>query len=249
MAALMSTERRTWLLNVLSRDGVIRLDDVALELGVSAMTIRRDLLDLEGEGLIRRVRGGAVAPLLPQSFAARKAEQAGPKATIARKAMTLVPQTGAIAVDASSTNAVLLAHLSDFRDLLIATNSVENAAAARRFAGVRSVLIGGELEERTDSFVGSLAARAASALSYRRFFSSAAAIDARGSSEVTPEEAEMKLVFARAADETVLLVDSSKLGGRALADALDWQSVALLITDLEPEDSRLDSVRGLVELL
>jgi DeoR family glycerol-3-phosphate regulon repressor len=248
MTALLGAQRRERMLAALERDGAIRLEAIAEELGVSVMTVRRDLADLEADGRVRRVRGGAVAPLLPQPFEARRASRGSQKATIARKAAALVPHTGAIAVDASSTSGILLSLLPATGDLLVATNSVENAATARR-PGVRSVLIGGELEERTGSFVGALAERAAASLSYTRFFGSCAAVDARGSSEVTPEEAEMKAVFAAAAAETVLLVDSSKLDDRALASALDWSAIHVLVTELDPADHRLDAYRALVELL
>ena len=101
----------------------------------------------------------------------------------------------------------------------------------------------------TGSFVGALAGRAAASLSYRRFFGSCAAVDARGTSEVTPEEAEMKAVFAGAAAETILLADSSKLDDRALASALDWTAIHVLVTELDPADHRLDAYRDLAELL
>ena len=76
-----------------------------------------------------------------------------------------------------------------------------------------------------------------------------AAIDLRGSSEVTAEEAAMKSAFAAAADETVLLIDSSKLGDRALASALDWSQIDLLVTDLDVDDTRLDPYRPLVQIV
>ncbi len=248
MAALLGTQRKELLLAVLARDGVIHLDAAAEELDVSVMTVRRDLAELETAGHVRRVRGGAVAPLLPQSFEARRAARGAQKAAIAKKAAALVPASGAIAVDASSSSGVLLSRFPPVNRLLVVSNSAENAAAARRIAGVRSVLIGGEQEERTGSFVGPFAERAAGMLTYQRFFSSAAALDPRGSSEVTPEEAGMKLAFASAATETVLLVDSSKLDDRALMEALDWAMIAVLVTDLAPTDARLERYLDLTEV-
>ena len=108
MATLLGAERRARLLEILARDGALRLDPVAEELGVSAMTVRRDLDDLEAEGLARRVRGGAVAPVLPRPFGDRMSTRSAAKAAIARKALDLVPETGAAAFDASTTSGVLL---------------------------------------------------------------------------------------------------------------------------------------------
>ena len=59
----------------------------------------------------------------------------------------------------------------------------------------------------------------------------------------------MKSAFAAAADETVLLIDSSKLGDRALASALDWSQIDLLVTDLAADDTRLDPYRPLVQIV
>ncbi|GGE97894.1 DeoR/GlpR family DNA-binding transcription regulator [Mycetocola zhadangensis] len=241
--------RRERLLEILTTDGIIRLDAAAERLGVSAMTVRRDLADLETEGQLRRVRGGAVPSLRPRSFVDRMSTGADAKLVIADKALDLMPTTGAVAFDASSTAGTVLARMEGTRDeLTLATNSYENFQSARRVAGT-ALLIGGEAEERTDSFVGLLACQAAGSLHYSRFFTSAGAVDAeRGTSEVTLAETQVKLAFVDASDETVLLVDSSKLGQRALARALNWQHVSLMITELDPTDSRLDPYRELVAL-
>jgi DeoR/GlpR family transcriptional regulator of sugar metabolism len=242
--------RRERLLEILSVDGIIRLDEAAERLGVSAMTVRRDLADLEGDGQLRRVRGGAVPSLRPRSFVERMSTGADAKLVIAEKARALVPDAGAAAFDASSTVGTLLSRLESVSDLTIATNSYENFQVARRLPGATALLIGGEAEQRTDSFVGLLACQAAGSLHYSRFFSSSAAADpARGTSEVTLAESQVKRVFVDAADETVLLVDSTKLGQRALAQALGWDRISIMVTDLDPDDKRLDPYRDLTELL
>ncbi len=241
--------RRERLLEILTADGIIRLDAAAESLGVSAMTVRRDLADLEAEGRLRRVRGGAVPSLKPRSFLDRMSTGAEAKRVIAGKALALMPTTGAVAFDASSTAGTVLSRMEAADpDLTVATNSYENFQNARRLGGT-ALLIGGEAEARTDSFVGLLACQAAGSLHYSHFFTSAGAVDAeRGTSEVTLAETQVKLAFVAAADETVLLVDSSKLGQRALARALDWEQVSLMVTELDPADDRLDPYRGLVDL-
>ena len=242
--------RRERLLEILSADGIIRLDAAAERLGVSPMTVRRDLADLETDGQLRRVRGGAVPSLRPRSFVERMSTGADAKLVIAEKALGLVPASGAAAFDASSTVGTLLSRLDGASDLSIATNSYENFQAARRLAGATAILVGGEAEDRTDSFVGLVACQAAGSLHYSRFFTSAAAVDAaRGTSEVTLAETQVKLAFVDAADETILLVDSSKLGQRAMARALDWTSVSVMVTELDPSDDRLDEFRGFVTLV
>lgn len=240
--------RRRRLIDLLERDGGIRHESAAAELGVSAMTIRRDLVEMEAAGLVRRVRGGAVAPFGPRPFRERSSRNARAKAVISDKALRMLPAAGAVALDASSTAGRLAANIGGRADLIVATNSWENFTAARNTAA-HPVLIGGELEEATDSFVGPLACRAASSMLYRRFFASASAVDATyGSSDVTLAEAQVKREFAAASEETILCVDSSKLDQRDIAVCLAWADVTVMVTELDPADSRLDQFRDLVEL-
>ncbi|MEV8026200.1 DeoR/GlpR family DNA-binding transcription regulator [Microbacterium sp. NPDC080220] len=249
MPPMLSAERRAQLLEILTRDGSIRLDTTAEILGVSAMTVRRDLDDLEREGLVRRVRGGAVAAIVPQGFSARMANRSGAKSEIARKALDLIPHGGAVALDASSTVGALVAQLDTSHELLVATNSYDNLRTAQGRPGVDAILIGGRLELRTDSFVGAVACATAASLHYDRFFTSAAALDPSfGTSEATIDEAQVKRVFADNADETVVLADATKLARHATARAFAWDEVALLVTELDPADERLDPFRDLVEL-
>jgi len=249
MPAPLPARRRAQLLEILERDGVIQLDPAADELGVSVMTVRRDIQGLDAEGVVRRVRGGAVAPVRPRAFNDRAATRASAKATIARKAVNLVPDDGAAAFDASTTSGALLSLVRSQR-LLAVTNSIDNAAIARARPGVRCVLIGGELEPRTGSLVGPSAEQSARGFAVDRFFTSASAVEAAlGTMEVSLEEAAVKQVLAMAARATVVLADSSKLEQQAFARALEWNMIDVLVTDLAPADERLDAFRDLVEIL
>jgi DeoR family fructose operon transcriptional repressor len=244
-----SEERRKLLLASLGRDNVIRLTEAAEELGVSAMTIRRDLADLEGEGLLRRVRGGAISVIGPRPFGERRAVRSRAKEFIAEKALPLVPRLGSVAFDASSTVGTLAGKLGPRSGLIVSTNSYPTYAALKGTVGITPILIGGETEESTDTFVGPLAVQAAESLRYTRLFASASAIDSDfGTTEVSLAEAQMKLAFARVSKEIVLCIDSSKLQQHATAAALPWPRVAALITELAPSDHRLDAFRDLVEL-
>jgi DeoR family fructose operon transcriptional repressor len=230
------------------REGRVVIADVAAELGVSEMTIRRDLKELEDRGAVRRVRGGALA-VGPQPFADRRRTAARAKAVIAGKLAALVPAAGAVAFDASSTVMRLASQLDVARDLVVLTNGPDTFAALQGTAGVRPMLTGGELEPRTGSLVGPLACRAAGQLTVRRLFTSSAAVDVdAGATETCIEEAEVKRVLAGAADEVVLAVDSSKLDRRSVAVSLDWDAVDVLVTELSPRDARLKPYCAVVEV-
>jgi DeoR family fructose operon transcriptional repressor len=242
-------ERLELMRRRLDTDGRIRVADLAVELDVSEMTIRRDLDLLVDEGIAARVRGGAVA-VGPQEFEARFRQHARAKARIGEKLLDLVGTGGAIGIDASSTMQRLAARLGEVRDVTVLTNGPDTFRAMQDHAGVTALLTGGELDPRTGSLVGPLATRPARDLLLRRLFVSAAAVDAEvGASEATLEEAEVKIALAGSASEVILAIDASKLGHRAPAHAFAWDQVDLLVTDLAPHDARLAPYRDHVEVV
>jgi DeoR family fructose operon transcriptional repressor len=223
--------------------GKVKVVELAAELDVSEMTIRRDLDILAEQGVVQRVRGGAVS-VGPQPFAERFSRQVRAKDRIAAKLGPLVGDGGAIGIDASSTLQRLAMHLADLRDLTVVTNGPDTFTALQDRLGVTALLTGGQLDARTGSLVGPLATRAARELLLRRLFVSAAAVHPHyGTSETTLEDAEVKLALADVAAEIIVAVDSSKLDQRAAARGLSPERVAILVTELDPSDSRLDPYR------
>lgn len=208
------------------------------------MTIRRDLAELEAQGVARRVRGGATA-VGPQSFSTRTQVAARAKARIAAKLADLLPAEGAVALDASSTVLRLANGLAP-RDLTVLTNGPDTFAALQGRAGVTALLTGGRLDPRTGSLVGPLACRAATQLAVQVFVASAAAVTPGGAFEATLEEAEVKRAIA--AERVVLAVDATKLDRTAVALGLEWDRVDVLVTELDPADARLDAYRELADL-
>lgn len=236
--------RLRWLQDRLTSAGSITIAATAAELDVSEMTVRRDLQELEARGVARRVRGGAV-PVGPQGFAERHRTRARAKTLIATKVLRLLPPSGAIAMDASSTVLRVATALAGGQGLLVLTNGPDAFAALQGRSGIRPLLTGGELESSTGSLVGDFACRAVRQLALTHVVASAAALDpVLGATEATLAEAEVKRAMAEDATEVILAVDASKLGNRALAVGIDWDHVHTIVTDLDPTDARLDPYRG-----
>jgi DeoR family fructose operon transcriptional repressor len=233
---------------LIAERGAVRIDQLAVDFGVSEMTIRRDLDELEALGIARRVRGGAIA-LGPEPWEQRHQHNARSKAKIAEKLLPLVPATGTVAFDASTTIFRLAAAIETARDLVVVTNGWDTFQTMSGTPGLTAALTGGIEEPRTGSLVGPMAVRGAQSFLYDTFFSSAAALDLElGSSEATLAESEVKRAFSQTSDRIVLAVDQSKLGTRAQARVFDFEQVDLLVTDLEPTHSRLDPYRDLVQI-
>lgn len=248
--SLEGEKRRAGLVALAAGDDGVSIEGAAARFGVSAMTIRRDLADLEAEGLLRRVRGGAVAAPDPRSYGDRLVTREGAKRVIAQKVLALVPMRGAVAFDASTTTNAIASMLAGRDGLVAATNSIETFEALSAQPGVQAQLTGGTREPETGSLVGAIANLGARAVHAELFLASAASVHERsGSSEVSLAEAEVKRHFAANADQTVLCVDSSKLDKRSPGGALAMSEIAVLVTELDPLDARLDPYRGLVRIL
>jgi DeoR family transcriptional regulator, fructose operon transcriptional repressor len=228
--------------------GTVRIDQLAIEFGVSEMTIRRDLDELEALGVARRIRGGAVA-VGPEPFAERHRHNARAKARIAAKLLDLIPGRGTIAFDASSTVYRLAAALDGAQDLVVVSNGLDTFQALVGKPGVVATLTGGSVEPRTGSLVGPVAIRSAADFLFDVFVCSAAAVDPTvGSSEASLEEAQVKRALSVTASRVVLAVDHSKLGTRAQARMFALDEISLVVTDLEPDDSRLNPYRAVVQV-
>lgn len=242
-------ERIGEMRDLIAEQGTVRIDELAQSFGVSEMTVRRDLDELEALGFARRVRGGAIA-LGPEPWEQRHQHNAKAKAKIAEKLLTLVPASGTVAFDASTTIYRLAASIEAARDLIVVTNGWDTFHSMKGTPGVSASLTGGTEEPRTGSLVGPMAVRTAQSFLYDTFFGSAAALDPElGSSESALAESEVKRAFSQTSNRIVLAVDHSKLGTRAQARMFDFEQIDLLVTDLEPSDQLLDPYRDLTEIV
>ncbi|WP_091035676.1 DeoR/GlpR family DNA-binding transcription regulator [Microbacterium oxydans] len=247
---LEAQRRRDELVELANSPQGVMIEAAAELFSVSSMTIRRDLLELEAEGRVRRVRGGATAAPRARPFDARRAIRASAKRAIAEKALRLVPAQGSIALDASSTVNMLASIVGPRAGLTAYTNSFESFQLLQPLDGVTAVISGGTAEPTTGSLVGPIARRSMRSVYFDIFFSSADALDSTdGTSEVSVDEAELKQAMAANAGTTVVCLDSSKLERRSVARTLEREEISVLITELDPGDERLNAFRQTADIL
>lgn len=230
--------RREELLRRLSAEGYVSSSRVAEELGVSEMTIRRDLRQLEGEGLARRVIGGASLPNLGHGrpFDERAVTGSGEKHAIAEACLDLLDGAVTVALDAGTSVAPLTGMLRPGTTIVSHSAPVIQAAIER--ADVELVAVGGVYQSETRSFAGATARRTIADYSVDIAVLSATAVDTTGILCANALDAELKQELARAARTTILLVDHSKLGARApiRVGGLDLVDVILTDPGADPDD-------------
>lgn len=244
-SAELAESRQNAILDELKAGGHVVVSRLARELGVSEMTVRRDLRRLEERGLAVRVHGGALASGGAR-FSDRLSAHARDKAAAAGKLVKYLPFSGCVYLDGSTTMLSLIRPLMNATHLQVATNNAETYRRLTAAPGVDPVLIGGRLDRRTDNLVGPLAERSIESLVFEAAFFSAWGLDpATGLNEVTLEDAEVKRRVAARARSVYVAIDHSKFG--VTANGV-WQSDpgrSILATDLPTEHESLKAFRDM----
>lgn len=211
------------------------------------MTVRRDLDVLERQGLVYRVRGGAVSLAAePESagFAARASWQVATKRRIGRAAAELITPGQTVLLDAGTTTAELAGALAGRAPLTVAVLSLQAAERLADQPGIRLLIIGGESRPGERSLVGHLALRMLDELWFDCFLMSVGAVHHElGWSEFAMEDATVKRRAITRAERTVVVADSTKLGVRAFAKVADLNQVAAFVTDREAGGETLTAIR------
>ena len=234
---MLAAERQSLIVEEIRRRGAIRVSELTELLGVSDMTIRRDLDVLAGSGLIEKVHGGATARRSHSTdepgFETKSERQFREKEAIALAAAELVEPGQAIALGAGTTTWRLAHHLLDVPELTVVTNSMRIADVLHRSrrSDLTVVLIGG-VRTPSDALVGPVAVTALGSLHVDVLFSGAhgMTVDA-GLTTPNLLEAETNRALIGCAERLVVTADHTKWGVRGLSRFARLQEANVLITD------------------
>lgn len=226
--------RRERILDLVRRAGYSTLGELSRELRVSDMTVRRDVRRLAQLGLVRAVHGGvtAITDLLnPVDFRFRSDHHRAAKRAIGERAASLLEPDSIVGFDAGTTVLEAARGIPLDRPLTIVTHSLPVMATVARRADIHLVGIGGAYQHSGQDFGGSLALRALSSLRIQTLLLAATAIREDKLWCTNGSDLEMKQALIAAADQVVLLADSSKFGYSALMVVANLSAVTTVITD------------------
>jgi DeoR/GlpR family transcriptional regulator of sugar metabolism len=232
----LAPQRWDNLRKLIRETGVIRVEDLSRQLGVSLATVRRDLDQLEDSGAIRRVHGGAVStesrldePLFEDKTSLAAREKRG----IAEAALKFIEPGDTIYLDGGSTVLELARLLRERSNLTVVTNSL-HAAHELSGRGPRLIVIGGELRRLSQTLVGPLTRLVLQELHLDKAFMGTIGFGLKeGLTTTEPSEAFTKEVVMGQARQVIVLADSSKAGKVSFARAGGWDKVQVLVTDQE----------------
>ncbi|WP_330294751.1 DeoR/GlpR family DNA-binding transcription regulator [Streptomyces sp. NBC_00503] len=236
-AAQLAHQRRVLILDAVRRDGTVRVADLVGRLGVSDMTIRRDLDALARSGAVEKVYGGAVATAHASAhepgFDAKSDQGAAAKAAIAVTAATLVEPGSVVAISGGTTAYAVAARLLGIPRLTIVTNSLPVAELVRAAAGqgagaTPTLLLTGGSPTPSAALVGPLAELAIASLHVDLLVLGAHGV-AEGAGLTTPNltEAQTNRALVASARRIAVVADHSKWGvvglsGFAALEQADW---------------------------
>jgi DeoR/GlpR family transcriptional regulator of sugar metabolism len=239
MVKTMSTEiRHIQIMEELRKDTAVIVRDLAQRLDVSESTVRRDLDELEGKGLVRRIFGGVVlnTDVIPEPpFHTRQITHSKEKDRIGKAAANWVRDGDVVFIDGGTTTPFIIPHLLDHKGLTIITCGVNVATAVPTIRdNISVILVGGSLHLETQSITGPMALESLRIYGLRcnKAIIACTAVSAElGATNRTLERIPLKRMAMEISQKTAFVADGSKIGKGALGIICPIDAVHVLFTD------------------
>ncbi|WP_336779725.1 DeoR/GlpR family DNA-binding transcription regulator [Paenibacillus illinoisensis] len=236
---MLAAERYDRIVEMVNESGSMRVSELSDRCRVTEETIRRDLDRLEQAGRLKRSHGGAVSikddqPEIP--YRVRETTHAEEKKRIAQAALAMIRPGDRILLDASTTAGYMAANMPDI-PLTVLTNSIQVATELSSKDKIEVISTGGQLAQRSLSFVGPLAERSLETYHVDKLFLSCKGVhlDGGGISESNELQARLKQKMVGISDQVILLADASKFGVRAFARVTGLNAVHAVILNEQLE--------------
>ncbi len=240
---MLARQRQARILERVREDGAVRVADLVRELGVSDMTVRRDLEILDDRGLVEKVHGGATAvegnSLFEPTFATKSSLQQAEKDAIAISAASLVEPGMAIAISAGTTTYALAQRLVDIPRITVVTNSIRVTDVLHHSGrGDQTIILTGGVRTRSEALVGPFAVAALRTVHVDLVFVGVHGMDPHsGFTCPNLSEADTDRALIESARRLVVVADHTKWGVIGISSIARLDQADVLVTDggLMPE--------------
>jgi DeoR family transcriptional regulator, aga operon transcriptional repressor len=243
---MLAVDRRNRILERVAEEQSLHIAQLARELGVSEMTIRRDIARLEHQGFLRRTYGGATTHLtrsLDLAINTRSFENSQAKRLIGMTAARLLADVMTMYLGIGTTAEQFARFLRPRDDLTVITESLPIASLLGT-RPVKVVVLGGIVRRDELSCVGPAATATIDRYRADVTVIGAAGLSLReGLTELDDLEADNHRRMIERSDRVVVLADGSKLGERSTAQVCEISAVSMLVTDGGAPEGEIDSLR------
>lgn len=234
-------QRQQRMMDLITRDGEVKLSELREMFDVTEMTIRRDLEKLELSGLVRRIFGGAILVGKDIALQERTGVLTEEKMRIGKRAAELLRPNESIFLDGGSTTLQIAKFIQPELNVTVVTNAI-NIAQELHAKRVSTILIGGVLLEQTSTLIGPIAIDNIAQLAFDRVFLGATGLTSNhGFSNSNMHEAEIKRLAITKASDVNIVMDHTKFGTHGLFSFAILASVNRVITDRPPEPSVIEA--------
>jgi DeoR/GlpR family transcriptional regulator of sugar metabolism len=234
LPSLAPSERRERIAEIVLANESVSARDLASRFDVSVMTVHRDLDELERQGVLRKIRGGATpqpSSLFESNVRYRLATAKAEKETLAHYALAMIEPGQALLLDDATTTLALARLLPSIAPLTVITNYLATIQLLHNAPGIRLIVLGGEYFPSHDSFLGIVCEDAIASLRADVFFMSTSAVCDGIAYHQEQEIVAVKRAMLRAAAKSILLIDHSKLGKTALHQLAPLSAFDLVVVD------------------
>jgi DeoR family transcriptional regulator of aga operon len=243
---MLIEERRQHVLSQIQRDGRVLVSEISEALGISRITIRKDLDNLESRGLVKRTHGGALAAqhlsLLDPPVDKKHLQRWKEKQRIAEAAATLVREGECILLDSGTTTTAVAQALRCFGKLTIITNGV-NIAADLASTNFEIILLGGPMRKNALSIVGPSAEEMLREIRADILFLGVDGFDpVAGITTPNVLEARVNRAMVQASRRVIAVCDSTKFSRRSLAKIVSPSAIHTIITDTQISTEDLEAL-------
>ena len=251
---MKKSERLEEITRLVNQKGTIRVSDIVKLLNVTDMTVRRDLVELEEQGVLTKIHGGARSNKAFQyreySHAEKHIQNKEAKQAIASKAAQLIEDGETIFLGPGTTVAFLAEALNNQR-LTVITNCmpVFTLLMAKKTEDFQVFLLGGEYRQVTEAFVGEITNTSLEKLRFSKMFFSGNGVRDGEVMTSTLAEAYTQNLALKHSLEKYLLLDSSKIGKDDFTSFCKLRDLTALITDVKTEDENYRSLEPEIEII
>jgi DeoR/GlpR family transcriptional regulator of sugar metabolism len=241
------SKRQQLILQDLKDNGTVKIDELSKKLGVSPITIRRDLQLFEQNGIVEKFYGGAklISKELDNdpSFNDSSEEYTTRKHAIAKRAAQLIEDGDIIFINSSSTALLILEYLED-KHVTVVTNNGK-ALQMSNSPNIDLILTGGEVSRRKLCMVGDYATQLISKISADKCFLGVSGISASLgiSTSVLQETAINSMMLKKCNGQTIILADNSKVGKNHNFLVGEINRISYLVTDSNADEREIELIQ------
>ncbi|MGM7723914.1 DeoR/GlpR family DNA-binding transcription regulator [Metabacillus sp. Hm71] len=240
---MLAAERKLKIIDYVKKNNVASVAQLSAEFNVHEATIRRDLSEIEKEGLLRRTHGGVVLGegiSSEPSFTVRATERVDEKQRIGEKAAEMINEGEHIILDSGTTTLQIAKNIVNRSNITVVTNDVNIAAELRDSKGIKVIVTGGILYPESFMLNGMFTNEVLKTLHVHKAFVGTPAIHPEfGLTHFEEQLVPAKMGMIQAAKEVIVVTDHTKIGGVSLHTVSPINNIHKLVTGKEASELQI----------